>query len=444
MVKICIEKIAGEGIFVVFSRLKNWGVKGGLAILDQGVYSGSNFIFNILLARWLSTENYGAFSLAFAIYLFFTGFHNALILEPMSVFGTAKYSENIESYLAGQFTIHAIITGVLGIFILLVGYALFYFALVDLFLSHAVIGVGFFLPIMLLMWFARRAFYILGEPGRAFFLSAIYSVCLLGGAFYLHFMKIECAIVWFGIMGLSSLTGLIILLRLDVINFSSDKNSKLVWGKLLAEQWTFGRWIVLAAFFYFAATQIQIFIAAGMLSLNAAGAFRALQNFILPMMQVLSAISTLALPSVAFAFGRQNYTDMRRKSFIVTSVLIVFSALYASFLFFFAGHLETLLYAGRYENYIGLIPILGIIPFITSMEIGFSLIVRSLRRPIYYTVLTLGMAVAGVVSGLFLIPSFGVAGAVGSLIASATLSFTINIWFYRKWYSSVSSLSFVQ
>lgn len=442
MVKAYIEKISIEKISVILARLKNWGLKGGLAILDQGVYSGSNFIFNILLARWLSADNYGAFSLAFAIYLFSTSFHNALILEPMSVFGTAKYAENIRNYLSSQFIIHMVITAVLGMFVSSAGYALLYFSFVDTFLSRAIIGVGFFLPLILLMWLARRAFYILGEPGWAFLLSCVYSVCLLGGAFYLHFMKIESAISWFGIMGLSSLAGLIILFKLDIFNFVSEKNDELGWKKLLAEQWVFGKWIVLAAFFYFAAMQIQIFITAGILGLDAAGAFRALQNFMLPMMQILTAISTLALPSIAFAFGRKNYAGMYRKSFIVAGILFAFSAVYLSFLFFFAPSLENLLYAGRYKEYIGLIPVTGIIPLITAMEIGFSLIVRSLQRSIYYAILTFGMAVAGIISGLLLIPSFGVAGAIGSLIASTAISIFINILFYRKWFSGTYLLNF--
>jgi len=97
----------------------------------------------------------------------------------------------------------------------------------------------------------------------------------------------------------------------------------------------------------------------------------------------------------------------------------------------------SLLYAGRYKEYIELIPIAGVIPLITAMEIGFSLIVRSLQRSIYHAILTFGMAVAGVISGLTLIPLFGIAGAIGSLLVSATISFFINIWFYRKWFSDI-------
>ena len=414
--------------------LNRWGIKGGLAILDQGVYSGSNFIFNVLLARWLSADNYGAFSLAFAVYLFFTSFHNAMILEPMSVFGTAKYSENIQSYLTSQFIIHFFVTSILGIFLSLVGYSLLSFSWADPFISNAIIGVGIFLPFMLVMWLARRTFYILSEPGWAFFLSCVYSIFLLGGAFFLHSIKNESVIAWFGVIGVSSLTGFITLFRLDVVSGVSEKN-KLEWKKLLVEQWVFGKWIVLAAFFYFAATQIQIFISAGVLGLEAAGAFRALQNFMLPMMQVLTAISTLVMPSIAFAFGQKNYINMRKKSFVVAGVLFIFSAFYLCFLFFFAASLENLLYAGKYREYVGLIPAIGIIPLLTALEIGFSMIVRSLQRSIYHAILTLGMAFTGVVSGLLLVPLFGIAGAITSLVSSSIISFIINIYFYRKWFS---------
>jgi hypothetical protein len=37
-----------------FSRIISWTTKGGPAILDQGLFAGTNFVANILLARWLS------------------------------------------------------------------------------------------------------------------------------------------------------------------------------------------------------------------------------------------------------------------------------------------------------------------------------------------------------------------------------------------------------
>ena len=36
----------------------DWLGKGLIAVVDQGLVSGSNFTLNILLGRWLSHENY--------------------------------------------------------------------------------------------------------------------------------------------------------------------------------------------------------------------------------------------------------------------------------------------------------------------------------------------------------------------------------------------------
>ena len=50
-------------------KFARWVTKGGLAIVDQGLISGSNFLIGILLARWLMPEAYGAFALAFSVFL---------------------------------------------------------------------------------------------------------------------------------------------------------------------------------------------------------------------------------------------------------------------------------------------------------------------------------------------------------------------------------------
>src|SRR2546429_7188451 len=56
----------------VASRSCGWGrwlIKGMYAVLDQGLISGSNFLLGILLARWTGAEQYGAYALAFAIFI---------------------------------------------------------------------------------------------------------------------------------------------------------------------------------------------------------------------------------------------------------------------------------------------------------------------------------------------------------------------------------------
>jgi len=71
-------------------RWFHWAKQGIWAIIDQALFSGANFIVNILLARWLSQEQYGAFAVALSIFYLLAGFHTAVLTEPMMVFGLEK------------------------------------------------------------------------------------------------------------------------------------------------------------------------------------------------------------------------------------------------------------------------------------------------------------------------------------------------------------------
>jgi O-antigen/teichoic acid export membrane protein len=424
-----IHWVRSDGVRV----LSKWGIKGGIAVLDQGLFSGANFVLNILLARWLGPVGYGTFSLVFAVYLFLSGFHNAIILEPMSVLGTGKYFDRLEDYLSSQFVIHAILCGALSILVVIAG-TLFFVKQVDNQFSIAMLGMGVFLPFMLLMWLARRLCYVYGKPSWAFYASGVYAVVLLGSLFFVKNIGQSSNIfLIFVIMGFAGLVGSGVVYRLIHFSHKSIFNIHLAWN-LFIEQWFFGRWIMLAALFNFAGTQIQLFMIASLLGLYAAGVLSALQNIILPMMQIATVISTMGLPSVAFEFGQQKYGEIKRKSFKISTALVLLSVANLGLITLIAVPLERLFYAGKFAEYVWLLPIIGLIPVLTSIETGYSLIIRSLRRPSYHAIRTGFMAVTGVSSGWLLILNFKVAGAAFSLLFVAAVSLFVNIWFYRSWF----------
>src|SRR5579872_4553472 len=74
------------------TSLRVWGARSALSLVDQGFTSGAAFGVNICLARWVPASVYGAFAVAFAGFLFISGFQNVLILEPISVFGPSRYA----------------------------------------------------------------------------------------------------------------------------------------------------------------------------------------------------------------------------------------------------------------------------------------------------------------------------------------------------------------
>src|SRR3712207_1992334 len=88
--------------------LKRWVTKGLWAVLDQGFFASSNFVLNVLLARWLAPADYGAFSLAFAVFLLIGSLHTAVLTEPMLVFGPGKYKDRLSEYMARSCTVTSV------------------------------------------------------------------------------------------------------------------------------------------------------------------------------------------------------------------------------------------------------------------------------------------------------------------------------------------------
>lgn len=78
---------------------------------DQALFAGANFLVSILLARWLKPAAYGAFSLAYAIFLLLGTVHTGLWTEPMLVYGSGRYRENFPAYQQILLRHHSFATG---------------------------------------------------------------------------------------------------------------------------------------------------------------------------------------------------------------------------------------------------------------------------------------------------------------------------------------------
>src|ERR1019366_9789213 len=76
----------------------SWSGKGILTLTDQGLIGGSNFLIAILLARQLSLTQYGAYALAFEIFMVLSMAYACLILEPLLVFGPSTYRDSFRQY----------------------------------------------------------------------------------------------------------------------------------------------------------------------------------------------------------------------------------------------------------------------------------------------------------------------------------------------------------
>ena len=89
--------------------------KGYVALVDQALLSGTNFVTGVLLARFTEPGEYGAYVLAFSVLLMVNGFQSALISGPMTVLGAPREGDDLKRYISalaiGQVVMSVMLAG---------------------------------------------------------------------------------------------------------------------------------------------------------------------------------------------------------------------------------------------------------------------------------------------------------------------------------------------
>ncbi|MGH9573830.1 MAG: lipopolysaccharide biosynthesis protein [Candidatus Acidiferrales bacterium] len=425
------------------NKLWAWGVKSAVSLVDQGLTSGTSLVVNILLACWLSSDQYGAFAVAFAAYLFLALFHNALVLEPSIVIGPAQHSHELGAYFRVQIRLHALLvwplTGVALIGGLLLSWIAPHSALIG-----ALLGGGLALPLLLLLWLARRMCYVLHNPALAGKGSSIYLAISLGSVIGLRMAGRLTPSTAFFALGLGSLAGACFILRRTALSESAGSdNSLLSWHAILSENWRYGRWLVGGAVFYAVSTSVQTFLAASILGLGSAGALRAMQIPSLMMTQIVASFGLLILPSLAFDFGSGQIASLQRKARWISLGLGFVALIFAGSFVLLDVPLERLLFHGRYANFAQIIPLLALIPAANSFCAGFSLALRACQMPHCDLIANAFGAFVALASAVFLIPMWGVFGAAVSMVLSVIAMSMVTVILYlhsRKRLSAATAL----
>lgn len=257
------------------SNFLRWTQKTSFSIADQFAISGANFILNILLARWLSPVEYGAFAITFSFFLFLSGFHNALILEPMSVIGPSRHENNLSEYLGANILLHAIFTLGVGLIIAIVAIGLSSYQKT---ISFSLLGVAIATPNILIFWLLRRACYLEERPDLASRGSIFYIVLILCGLFWMKILGLVSPFITFMVMAVASASVALVLWQLlkPQILVHSLIEAKSTVVEVLKQNWDYGKWVIGSAFVFWLGNAMYIPAIGLILGLENAGAFRAI------------------------------------------------------------------------------------------------------------------------------------------------------------------------
>jgi O-antigen/teichoic acid export membrane protein len=294
---------------------KKWGGKVAFSVADQAILSGSNFALNILLARWLSPAEYGVFALAFTVFIFISGFHNALILEPMSVLGSTRFAERLPKYLGNLIWLHFALSG--GISALIAFIAL---VLQGRTFSGALWAIALTAPFILLFWLFRQAYYLKAKPVWSTMSALLYAVVLFLGLIILSQHQWLSGFSAFLTMGIasaiaSSLGWFFLEIRPNEVLPVSPHSE---FSSISQQHWEYGKWVVSSNLLFWLSSGIFLPLAGAFAGLEQVGALKALQNLTLPMDQTLTVMSLLLLPWASKQRQKNGNHYLEKITWIIT------------------------------------------------------------------------------------------------------------------------------
>jgi glycosyltransferase involved in cell wall biosynthesis/O-antigen/teichoic acid export membrane protein len=410
-------------------RLRPLLAKVLASIADQATLSGTNFALNVLLARWLTSDGYGAFSVAWSVCLILSSLHNALILEPMTVVGPAEFGTRLGSYLKLLTKLNWAVVLALGL--LAAGAAVFYRGLA---VRYALIALGFTLPGYLLLTTSRREQYIVDKPLRAFHLSLGYASLLATVLAVLHATGRLAA--WNAVLatGVSFLVALWALARRDLP--TDYQPSQHTVSEISTAHWGYGKWLVASALLGVGISDLQVLLLSKMVDLSSAGALRALMNFIAPVGQLFTVLSVFSLPKLARRMKENGLAQGLHVAAIYAIGILALALSYSGALVLLGSPLEHLLYGGRMAAYIGYLPWLAVTVLLSGVAMAFTTPLRAAQNSQHALFAGMAATVVGLGGSLFLLPRYGLRGALMSLVlangASALVVVGTFVWLLRK------------
>ena len=401
-------------------------MRGGLAVLDQALFAGANLALNVLLARSLDADDYGAFALVYSIYQLIAAVYTALLLEPMAVFGAGKYHDRRRDYLGlllrGHFAVTFAMAGMLAIAAIVAQAAGAGVA------RDGAVVLAMATPLLLSAWLTRRAFYLELRPGMAVAGNAIYFVAMLGAAVLLLRYGWLSPTTAIAAMALASmLTALVHVVRLR----PRIRAVAVPWRAALDDHWQYGRWTLASAVAVWFPLNVYYYVLPASSGLEAAGALRALLNVANPGLHSLAALTLVLTP--AFVRAREVGGDPSVDRMVLRASEICFAGALAFLvpLAMFHADILRMLYGTKYAASVWPVMLAGLLPLAASVTTTVGSALRAIERPrqvfLSYAVFTLAAALIGVP----LSSRWGVTGALSGMLLSYLALAMAMVFFYR-------------
>ena len=388
------------------ARRAFWG------IADHGLFSITNFALSIVLARWLTATDYGAFAIAFSVFLLIAALQIGTIIEPMLIFGSGRYGHCFVAYVRTVTKAHFIVMAFCsGLLLVMAGVLA---ALGNAAVAMALVGLSVATPFFLFASVRRRVFYVDGRVQYAALSSAVLLITTFAAIYGLMRADRLSAFTGFIAIGAAGALSAVFSILLERTRNPSKRDAPSL-AEVAAEHWRYARWGTPAIAMSWVLLNAFVVGVPILTDVKAAAGLRAMLNLIQPPIQLLNALGTVVLPSIVRANTPERFQKIARSSLLVFMVVALGYVIPVAT---FASSIAALLYHSRYSEMTGLLNYLMPVPVLCAIITACVIVLqaREQPRPIFIS-WTIG-ALTAVLIGIPFVTLFGVRGAAAAISIS--------------------------
>jgi len=235
--------------------------------------SGSGFLLNILLARGLGLEEFGRYSVAWAVAWFVGGLNWGLILSPMMSIGPKQRSSERPAWL-GAVALQQLSFSFLSFLLLWGGILLTQSLLPEMRLAPFALPLACAAAAMQLQDFLRNHFFSESRFGAALISDALAYLGRIVGVLSLLSQGLLSSLnaLWI-IAATAALSAFLSTFALGEISWS-----RLIFLRTIKRHWRFSRWIAASTVMVWISEHLFVVVSGSILGPAAAGALRATEQ----------------------------------------------------------------------------------------------------------------------------------------------------------------------
>ena len=402
--------------------------KSAMALADQAVVSGTNFLTAVIVGRICGPDELGIFSLGFAFVVLMIGVQESLISTPYVIYGNRRHGALRAQY-AGSVLVHQTVLSAVAVICMAAIAALLGAGIGPPGLVPVVWVLAALIPFILLREFGRRLAFAHLDVTKALMVDLAVATIQIGGLVWLAAGAKLSAVAAQTVAGSACAVVGITWLALACKRFAVRwRDVPRQWR----QNWLLGRWVCAGRATSVLHAYCVYWLLALTLGAAGTGEYAACMTVIMLSNPFLLGISNVLGPRAARAFAEGGSREVRRVVWKAALLLSVPMAIFCGLVVLFGDAALCVLYGSQYAGHQQTLAVLALSTLITALCIAVDHGLCVMERPdVNFKAGLLGLGVTLLIA-LALVGPCGILGAAwGMLAGGIAVSAARSMVFFR-------------